>query len=322
MLNNLTDANPDTILENIELIDSLEVTKNTSLEIQEKQEIAKRTEIDINQSRETYRRVAAEGAMLYFLLIQLCIIDPMYQYSLESFTTFFFKAIEKTEEFDEEEPRVLALRQMIRMTIYQWVSRGLFEQHKQIFLAQLTFRLMAKQIVNLEYTQQQMSFLINCPTSTAVPNPLKRWLPDASWYAVQKLIEIEMFEPFATNLAKDAPKRFEDWYNEQYPELKTLPLDWRSLDQTPFQKLLVVRCLRPDRCNVALNNFIRATLPAGDDFVDCDSTSSSVQVLQSAFGDSTNTTPIFFILSPGANPVKDVEALARGRGMDPNKELH
>ena len=69
MLNNLTDANPDTILENIELIDSLEVTKNTSLEIQEKQEIAKRTEIDINQSRETYRRVAAEGAMLYFLLI-------------------------------------------------------------------------------------------------------------------------------------------------------------------------------------------------------------------------------------------------------------
>lgn len=36
LLNNLTDANPDTILENIELIDSLEVTKKTSLEIQEK----------------------------------------------------------------------------------------------------------------------------------------------------------------------------------------------------------------------------------------------------------------------------------------------
>ena len=114
------------------------------MEIQEAQIVARKTEIDINQSRETYRRVAAEGAMLYFLLIQLCVIDNMYQYSLESFTTFFFKAIEKTEEFDEEEPRVLALRQMIRMTIYQWVSRGLFEQHKQIFLAQLTFRLMAK----------------------------------------------------------------------------------------------------------------------------------------------------------------------------------
>jgi len=54
----------------------------------------------------------------------------MYQYSLESFQTFFFKAIDKTEAFDDEEPRVLALRQMIRMTIYQWVSRGLFVRHK------------------------------------------------------------------------------------------------------------------------------------------------------------------------------------------------
>ena len=38
--------------------------------------------------------------------------------------------------------------------------------------------------------------------------------------------------------------------------------------------------------------------------------------------DSTPTTPIFFILSPGANPVKDVEQLARKQGIDPNKYLH
>jgi len=33
----------------------------------------------------------------------LCVVDHMYQYSLESFVTFFFKAIEKTAEFEEEE---------------------------------------------------------------------------------------------------------------------------------------------------------------------------------------------------------------------------
>lgn len=67
--------------------------------------------------------------MLYFLLIQLMVVDHMYQYSLEAFTFFFFKAIEKTEQFEDEEPRVLALRQTIRMTIFQWVSRGLFVKH-------------------------------------------------------------------------------------------------------------------------------------------------------------------------------------------------
>jgi len=83
------------------LIVGLEVTKKTSTEIQEQQEIAKVTEVEINDLREVYRRVAAEGAMLYFLLIQLCVVDHMYQYSLASFTTSFFKAIEKTEDFDE-----------------------------------------------------------------------------------------------------------------------------------------------------------------------------------------------------------------------------
>lgn len=56
--------------------------------------------------------------MLYFLLILLNIVDHMYQYSLESFQTFFFKAIDKTEQSDEEEKRVLDLRQEIRKTIY------------------------------------------------------------------------------------------------------------------------------------------------------------------------------------------------------------
>lgn len=68
--------------------------------------------------REVYRRVASEGAMLYFLLIQLHIVAHMYQYSLDSFQQFFFKAIDKTEMFEDEEPRVLALRESIRMTIY------------------------------------------------------------------------------------------------------------------------------------------------------------------------------------------------------------
>jgi len=33
-------------------------------------------------------------------------------------------------------------------------------------------------------------------------------------------------------------------------------------------------------------------------------------------------TPIYFILSPGSNPVRDVEDLARSIGLDPKKMLH
>ena len=109
LLENLSNADPETILDNKELIESLEVTKATSIEIAEKQKVAAITEVKINESRNVYRIVAAEGAMLYFLLIQLCVVQHMYQYSLGAFTTFFFKAFEKTEQFEEEDKRVIAL---------------------------------------------------------------------------------------------------------------------------------------------------------------------------------------------------------------------
>ena len=54
--------------------------------------------------------------MLYFLIMQLNIMDHMYQYSLESFITFFFKAIQRTTE--KGEGRVQALIQSIRYIIY------------------------------------------------------------------------------------------------------------------------------------------------------------------------------------------------------------
>lgn len=147
LLQKLNDADPATILTNIELIESLEITKATSSDIQQQQIQAKETEKTINSLREIYRRVAAEGATLYFLLIQLCVVDHMYQYSLESFQTFFFQAIENTEPNEDEEKRVIDLRFTIRMTIYRWVQRGLFVRHKQIFLTQMIFRLMQLGII-------------------------------------------------------------------------------------------------------------------------------------------------------------------------------
>jgi dynein heavy chain len=78
LLDELSAAEPATILENTALIESLEKTKETSTDIKQQQEQAKETEHTINTLREVYRRVATEGSMLYFLLILLCVVNPMY----------------------------------------------------------------------------------------------------------------------------------------------------------------------------------------------------------------------------------------------------
>ena len=53
-----------------------------------------------------------------------------------------------------------------------------------------------------------------------------------------------------------------------------------------------------------------------------DSSLNFEQILLSSLNNSTTTTPIFFILSPGANPVKDVEACAKRLNVDLSKALH
>jgi dynein heavy chain len=94
LLERLANA-PEDILSDVPLIEGLEATKLAANEISLAVAEGKKTEIDINFAREMYRTVASEGAMLYFLLTKLCAIDHMYQYSLDSFVTFFYKSISR-----------------------------------------------------------------------------------------------------------------------------------------------------------------------------------------------------------------------------------
>ena len=78
--------------------------------------------------------------MLYFLITDLWQIDHMYRYSLGAFTKFFFKA--PTTEAQETVVAVAAPRAEIRFTIFTWVSRGLAEKHKLIYVS--AFKLLAR----------------------------------------------------------------------------------------------------------------------------------------------------------------------------------
>ena len=143
LLERLSNA-PDDILSDVALIEGLEKTKLASTEIEQKVELAKKQEVSINAARNEFRLVSSEGAWLYFLLIQLHIVDHMYQFSLQAFVMFFLKAMGTARAAESTRERVVALRESIRLTVFTWVNRGLFEKHKLIFSSQLCFKLMQK----------------------------------------------------------------------------------------------------------------------------------------------------------------------------------
>lgn len=324
LLERLANA-PEDILSDIPLIEGLEATKEKATEINEAVEKGKITEIGINTAREVYRNVATEASLTYFVMLQLCTVDHMYQYSLDSFTKFFLKALKQAPAAPEKSARVSNLQFTLRWVIFKWVVRGLFEKHRLIFLTQLALNLMQTQSLEIGtdtgFSNEGLRFMLlgsRGGESTSSPVP---WIPDIVWAGIKNLSALEGFEKLPKDIEEN-PLRFLEWFQHFTPESEKLPLDWRELDKTPFKKLLIVRMLRPDRLTTALNNFIRDLLPQGKDFVECDSELSSYQILAQSFEDSTPIIPLYFILSPGADIVSDVDKLAAKYGKTKGIDYH
>ena len=155
----------------------------------------------INELREQYRPVASEASMLYFMLTTLNGIYPMYQYSLDAFVAFFYKSIRITPANEDIKVRIASLQTCLRFTIYEWVSRGLFTDHKLIFMAQLTFALMRRGNVDTVLDPVLFSYLIRSPKLISEDNSLE-WLPDSAWQSVCALSQLDGFDSLADSIRR------------------------------------------------------------------------------------------------------------------------
>ena len=74
----LSKASLEEILDEDKLINILEDSKKTSGEINERMATSKIVEVEINETRNLYTSVAVRGSILYFVIADLGGIDPMY----------------------------------------------------------------------------------------------------------------------------------------------------------------------------------------------------------------------------------------------------
>ena len=317
------------ILDDIELIEGLERAKVTASEIQEKQIIAKETEMVISTARKAYIPVAVRGALAYFLIDQLWVLDHMYRFSMANFVSIFKKGMDAADNEDEEEEtdsktknpeeegvapsvgnnsaagggntlshRVTKLVDTACYVCFSYVSQGLFERHKLVFACQLCFQVQQR---SGDLDAEMFDFLIKGPRASGIDNPLAEWLDEGSWLTCNALKEFEIFSKLPEDMIGSA-KRFREWFELERPEEASLPGDWRKLPE--FEKLLLTRALRTDRMSEALATYVKQIM--GAKYV----TSQPFNLARS-YKDVTPQTPVFFILSAGVDPVKDTEKLGK-----------
>ena len=290
----------DDIINDTTLVNNLEHTKKTAAEIEVKVRDAKKTSSEIDTAREIYRKSASRASVLYFILNDLNKINPMYQFSLKAFSVVFDVAIQRAVMDENVEQRVRNLTDSITYQVFQYTTRGLFEQDKQIFTIQMTFQIL---MMNNQVSPTELDFLLRFPTTPNVTSPLD-FISNTGWGALKVLTSMNDFKNLDRDIENNS-KRWKAFVDTDAPEKEKFPMEWKK--KKSLQRLCMMRCLRPDRMIYAMTLFVEENL--GEKYI-----ANRTVPFPESFKESGPSTPMFFVLSPGGDPVKDVELLGESMG--------
>ncbi|KAG7460462.1 dynein heavy chain 11, axonemal [Solea senegalensis] len=292
-------------LGDISLVEQLENTKTTAAHIQHKVVEARENETKINEARELYRPAAERASLLFFIISDLSKINPMYQHSLKTFNSVFNKAMEHAEWDEDVRTRVHTLTEAITYYVFLYTCQGLFERDKLTFLSHTAFQILLKHgLIDAE----EFDLLLRFPVETSKHCPVS-FLSAHSWGAIKTISTMENFSGLDRDI-ESSPKRWRKVVESSCPEKERLPQDWKN--KSSLQKLIILRALRPDRLTYSLRNFVEESM--GTKYVE-----AARLEFEKLYEESGPSTPMFFILSPGVDPLKDVEKLGLKLGFSLDK---
>lgn len=153
----------------------------------------------------------------------------------------------------------------------------------------------------------ELSFLLTggLALDNPYPNPAPDWLTEKAWTELVRASSLKSLsklrETFTDNLDK-----WQAFYNLSEPENSELPEPYRGQDD--LVKLIILKCLRPDKVVPALQRFI--IMKIGPSYIEPPQFN-----LRTSYEDSSPRIPLIFMLSPGSDPMDSLLAFASEKYM-------
>ncbi|KAL2085437.1 hypothetical protein ACEWY4_018757 [Coilia grayii] len=308
------------LVEDESLIEVLRVTKTTAEEVSEKLTVAAETEVKINFAREEYRPVATRGSILYFLIVEMSLVNVMYQTSLRQFLGIFDMSMERSVKSQITAKRLVNIMEFLTYEVFHYTARGLYENHKFLFtlLLALKIDLQAKNISHSEF-QTFIKGGASLDLNSVEAKP-KRWILDMTWL---NLVQLSSLHPFTSLLMQVAhsDRAWRAWFDESAPEEAPLPDGYDSLVDA-FRKLLLIRSWCPDRTIAQARKYITDSL--GGKYAE-----GVILDMEAMCSESDKRTPLVCFLSMGSDPTENIERLAKSKtvpcrpiSMGQGQEVH
>ncbi|TRY75069.1 hypothetical protein TCAL_08574 [Tigriopus californicus] len=293
------------ILENKELLASLNETKDKSKHIAESLKESSQLQDNLEVEGNVYLPLAEFASHMYFKITDLVKINNMYRTSLAAFLKLYQMTLKDTNVSAKTGDRIEVLKESLLIRVYHYISRSLFKGDRLTFAMHLVHGMYPALFEENEW--ETFTGLIVEGDSSSSGTSVPSWIDDERRQAVGRLKAL--FPTLYANCQVEEGSVWHGFSNAEECELE-LPIQV-SKNATLFQQVLLVQALRPDRLVSSMEHFVSQVLNLSE-------LSPPALSLKALCRETVADEPILIIISSGSDPSEELGELA----SDAKQTLH
>ncbi|XP_071483964.1 LOW QUALITY PROTEIN: cytoplasmic dynein 2 heavy chain 1-like [Diadema antillarum] len=286
------------ILENKVLLESLNKTKESSQTITKSLVESVQLQESLDQERAAYLPLAENGSSLFFVISDLAKLNNMYRFSLGSFLRLFGRALQGRMDGSSTEMRIQTLIKTLQTLVYEYVCQSLFKADRLMFALHLVHGMHPNHFRENEWEAflgQIVADVRDSQRGDSIPG----WINQDRQKALASLTA--SFPALHQALSLNDTGLWSQFSRSSLCE-QEFPT---SLEKkiSPFQQLLLIQAIRPDRLQSAMAFFATKALGMKE-------LTTPTLNLKRLSQDTMPSEPILIIISPGADPSQELQELA------------